>query len=90
MPQDLYELLGVSRNASEAEIQKAYRKLARQFHPDRNPGDQAAEAKFKWRVLSTIDALLAATALHHNLTIVSRNVSDFVTTQVPVVNPWDT
>jgi predicted nucleic acid-binding protein len=50
----------------------------------------AAKAKFKRRVLSTIDALLAATALHHNLTIVSRNVSDFATTQVPVLNPWDT
>ena len=36
-----------------------------------------------------IDGLLAATAIHHNLTIVSRNVGDFANTQVPVVNPWE-
>ena len=49
----------------------------------------AAEAKRKGRALSTIDDLLAATALRHNLTIVSRNVSDFTNTQVPLLNPWD-
>ncbi len=47
MPQDPYETLGVSRTASDDEIQKAYRKLARQYHPDRNPGDKTADAKFK-------------------------------------------
>jgi toxin FitB len=49
----------------------------------------AATAKSKGRALSTIDGLLAATALHHNLTIVSRNVTDFVITQVPVLSPWE-
>lgn len=44
---DLYEVLGVDRNADEAAIKKAYRKLAKKYHPDANPGDKEAEQKFK-------------------------------------------
>ena len=47
LDKDFYKILGVSKDTPEAEIKKTYRKLARQFHPDSNPGDAKAEAKFK-------------------------------------------
>lgn len=48
-----------------------------------------AFAKSKGKPLLTIDALLAATALHHNLTVVTRNVADFSGLSVPILNPWE-
>ncbi|WP_336659821.1 DnaJ C-terminal domain-containing protein [Leucobacter sp. USHLN153] len=47
LDKDFYQTLGVSKDASDADLKKTYRKLARKYHPDSNPGDAAAEAKFK-------------------------------------------
>lgn len=56
MDQDLYQILNVKRSATHDEIRGAYRKLAKEFHPDRNPGNSAAEEKFK-RVSAAFDIL---------------------------------
>jgi len=49
----------------------------------------AADAKRKGKPVSVVDGLLAATALHHNLTIVTRNVADFSGFSLPILNPWE-
>lgn len=60
MKQDFYEILGINKSSSQDEIKKAYRKVAMQYHPDRNPGDKSAEEKFKaaaeaYEILSDTD-----------------------------------
>ncbi|MCR4822495.1 MAG: DnaJ domain-containing protein [Treponema sp.] len=54
--EDLYETLGISKTATQSEIKSAYRKLAIKYHPDKNPGDKAAEEKFK-KITAAYDVL---------------------------------
>src|SRR6187549_3357008 len=54
---DLYVILGLEHGASESEIRRAYRRLARRFHPDINPGDRTAEARFR-EILEAYETLI--------------------------------
>ena len=71
MSQDYYQVLGIDRNADDATIKKAYRKLAMKYHPDRNPDDKEAEEKFKelgeaYEVLSDADKRAAYDRMGHD------------------------
>src|SRR5918993_4318719 len=68
---DYYEILGVAKGASAEEIKKAYRKVAMQYHPDRNPGDKASEEKFKeaaeaYEILNDSDKKVQYDRFGHN------------------------
>ena len=71
MSQDYYSVLGIDRNADDAAIKKAYRKLAMKYHPDRNPDNKEAEEKFKelgeaYEVLSDADKRAAYDRMGHD------------------------
>jgi molecular chaperone DnaJ len=78
LKRDFYEILGVAKTATQDEIKKAYRKVAMQFHPDRNPGDKAAEEKFKeaaeaYEILSDADKRAQYDRFGHNAFGPGRN-----------------
>ncbi len=76
-------LIGTCRNGLKDESCRSISPFADRW------GSVRAQAQMNGRPLSVIDALLAATALHHHLTIVSRNVNDFSVAGLAVVNPWE-
>ncbi|MBI5227109.1 DnaJ domain-containing protein [Candidatus Micrarchaeota archaeon] len=92
MPKNYRSVLGVSKDASEEDIKKAYRKLALLYHPDRNPGDKKAEEKFK--EISEAYAILTGKEKEAPEIIVRRSRSraregEIFSWQTEVVQIWD-
>ena len=85
---DYYEVLGTSKNSPDADLKKAYRRLAMKFHPDRNPGDQEAEKKFKeakeaYEVLSDPQKRSAYDQFGHCLLYTSPSPRDRTRSRMP-------
>ena len=81
MPEDPYRTLDVSKDASDAEIKRSYRKLARQYHPDRNPGDAAAEERFK-AIQSAYESILPLLIMRYiERTLSSKEKSQSLSSQ---------
>ena len=85
---DYYEVLGVSKTASDSELKSAYRKLAKKYHPDVNPGDKEAEAKFKEATVMQINGVSTISLVMQRLNraaVVPAALVDLIST----VQTWE-
>ena len=83
---DYYQVLGVKRDASQAEIKRAFRKLARQHHPDLKPGDKAAEQRFK--EVNEANAVLSDPEKRHRYDSLGANWEEISRAQAAGVDPF--
>ena len=88
---DYYEVLGVDKNADDATLKKAYRKLAKKYHPDVNPGDKEAEAKFKeaTEAYSVLSDSMISLVMQHSKTA-AEAVPAALVDSTSTVRIWET